>query len=119
MPSTRKAIADLVDRLIAGWNRHDAAAFGDVFTAQAEYVTGAGRLLRTRRAIQRLVATAEDSAIRLERRPSVRMHGECASVRLHWRGKRSERAPRRGIITLVVVFDGEWRIDRLHNTDAI
>ena len=98
---------------MSAWNRLDGRAFAATFTPRAEYVTSTGRLLQGRRAIRRLVASARGSAIRLEGRLAVRMYGESASVRLHWRSK-----ARRGVITLVAVFDGEWRIDRLQNTDV-
>jgi|SRR6185436_5791804 len=114
----RGAVTHLAHDVVSAWNRGDATAFASLFTAEADYVTGAGVWLQGREAIAELLRTASPPRVRVEGDVAVREYGPFASVIFRWVTEAGTEPRRRGVATCVVVkTDAEWLIDRLHNTD--
>ena len=114
-----KSVSELVDDLTSAWNRGDASTFAGLFTADADYVTGAGIWLHGQPAIAELMRSAAPlPRVRVEGQISARDYGAVSSVMLHWVTEAGTAPRRRGVITcLLVKSDAGWLIDRLHNTD--
>ncbi len=115
----RESVTRLIHDLVSAWNRGDATAFASLFTADADYVTGAGAWLQGRRAIAELLGSAASlPRIFVERDASIRDDGAVISVVFRWATDPGLSPRRRGIVTCLLVKSGEaWLIDRLHNTD--
>lgn len=115
----REAVTNLIHDLVNAWNRGDATAFASLFTAEADYVTGAGAWLQGRRAIAELLsAAAAPPRAFIEGDASIRDYGAVSSVVFRWTTDPGLAPRRRGIVTCLLVKSGEaWLIDRLHNTD--
>lgn len=112
-------IEAVLDHLVEAWNSRDGARFAALFAEPSDYVTGEAEWLRGRQAIGRLVERAEPGAdVVLEPEPSVRVHGDFASVTFQWVARKDDGQTARGVMTglLVRTPDG-WLFDRLQNTD--
>jgi uncharacterized protein (TIGR02246 family) len=113
-------IASLVD----AWGRHDADAFGALFTDDATYITFMGTCYRGRRAIVDSHRALFDKPLK-----GTRLACEIADVRFFrpdtaivtGRGDTFKRRPpadpaKMQTYTLVREADGRWRIAAFHNT---
>ena len=124
--SAEDAIQATIDLLVDAWNGNDMTAFASLFTDDASYVSGTGRWLKGRQAIREGLSTEEGNSdggrvvftgtrIKL-------IKADVAIVHNTWemtsdRGESASQS-RRGVITQVLVSDGErWRIAALQNTD--
>jgi hypothetical protein len=117
----REPVTSLVQDLLSAWNRGDATAFASLFTAEADYVTGAGIWLRGRRSIAELLkGSAAPPQVFVEGEPWIRDYGTVSSVVFRWATNPGIEPRRRGVVTCLLVKSAEaWRIDHLHNTDQI
>jgi nitronate monooxygenase len=118
--SSEMRVQNVLERLVGAWNRRDAKSFADLFTADADYVTGDGDWLRGRRAIERLIESASSPAhASIDGATSIRVAGSTATALFRWAA--SGTPPARGVTTCVLVEDeseGGFRIARLQNTDG-
>lgn len=111
-------LTSLPQRLVAAWNGGDAAAFAALFTPSAEYVTGAGEWIRSAAEVARLATRAGGVHVAIDGAPSIRVHGDSATVVFRWRAAGGDAA-RQGIIACAAVRDGDsWRVDHLQNTNV-
>ena len=109
------SVDELVAALIDSWNDGDARRFASLFSESADYVTGQGVRIKGRKGIAELLVSGETDEVRLDERPSIRLHGDAASVVFSWH---SGESARRGVILLAATHQRDgWRIDRLQNTD--
>lgn len=119
-----EAIQETVARLVAAWNEGDAKAFASLFTAEADYITGRGRWLKGREAIEEefSVSDAKASVVRINNAQIRLLNTDVALVHHTWEmaGQATEGSPvRRGIITQVLIRqDQRWLIAALQNTDV-
>jgi uncharacterized protein (TIGR02246 family) len=115
----RGSVTSLVRDLVSAWNRGDATAFASLFTAEADYVTGAGVSLHGQQAIAELLRTSTaPPRVQIEGEIVVRDYGAAGSAIFRWVTEAGTEPHRRGVVTCVVVkTDAAWLIDRLHNTD--
>jgi len=115
----QQTLTGLLDDLIGAWNRRDVSAFAELFTADADYVTGAGSWLRGRQAIADLLSTADSPPrVRVEGMASVRELGSASSLIFRWVTEDGVEPRRRGVMTCLLVQGGAgWQISRLQNTD--
>ena len=123
--SADAALHALFDRMCAAWTAGDAAAYGDCFTEDSDYVSYDGTQARGRRAMvdnhQRLfTGVLSGSALvgRVESvrhlRPGIAVLHATGSVLMPWRSSLPKRRLSRQ--TLVAVEEGgAWRIAALHN----
>jgi hypothetical protein len=107
----------LLISLFEAWNRGDAPDFGKLFTEDATYVTGDGRLVRGNDAIALLAAASGMvSSVQLGDILCCRAHGGIAEVLFEWY---SPKAGRRGVATVVAIArNRDWRIEHVHNTNC-
>jgi len=124
MTTDRRAVLDVLAGLIAAWARHDADAYGALFTADATYTTFVGTLYRGRTAIveshRALFGAFLKNTTLADELIDVRFHGPDTAV-VTTRGdtvKGSKRKTLRKAQTYTVVreADGQWRIAAFHNT---
>ena len=115
----RESVTSLVHDLVSAWNHGDATDFASLFTAEADYVTGAGMWLHGRGSIAELLSTAvAPPRVSVEGDASVHDYGAVSSVVFRWVTDPGIEPRRRGVVTCLLVKSGEaWLIDRLHNTD--
>ena len=122
-----EAIQEIVAQLVDAWNRHDMKAFASLFTADASYITGQGRWLKGREAIEEEFSKsdAQDSAIIINGTRIKLLKPDIALVHNTWemadpKSQEGEGAHlRRGIITQVLIWQGDrWLIAALQNTDV-
>ena len=115
----RESVTSLVHDLVSAWNRGDATAFASLFTAEADYVTGAGMWLHGRRSIAELLsAAAAPTQVFVEGDAWIRDYGTVSSVVFRWATDPGIEPRRRGVVTCLLVKSAEaWLIDHLHNTD--
>ena len=119
-----EALQEIVARLVAAWNEGDVKGFASLFTADAQYITGRGRWLKGREAIEEEFSTgdAQASVVNISSTQIRLLNPDVALVHNTWEmtGKAEEGStPRRGIITQVLVRQGErWLIAALQNTDV-
>ena len=118
------------DALKEAWNRHDAKAFTDAFTDDAEFTNVFGMVSRGRSEIERTHAFIFEGFLKDSRWTksdvTVRMIDPgVASVDIRWEVLNSRDpegkawSPRTGIITLIVVKAyGAWKIDVFHNIET-
>jgi hypothetical protein len=104
-------VAEVIQSLIDAWNRRDAMAFKNLFSKDANYITGDGRWLKGHRPIADLCSERSES-VSLVDEPSITLYGDVAIATFRWS---IENKPVGGIITLVVNRD--WKIETLQNTD--
>jgi uncharacterized protein (TIGR02246 family) len=121
----RQELTDLFDRMCAAWTAGDAAAYGDCFTADSDYVSYDGTQARGRmemvenhdRLFNGVLAgsalVGEVESVRLVR-PDVAVMHATGSVLMPWRSRLPRRRLSRQTIVAVRTDDG-WRIEALHN----
>ena len=106
----------LLTSLFRAWHGADVATFGALFTGDASYVTGDGRVFIGAEAIGRLPSTHSLEGVRLEQTLEVRIHGDVASLLCKWSATDSGRS---GIASVIAVrHDRIWLIERFHNTNS-
>lgn len=119
-----QAVRAVLDELKAAWARHDADAYGALFTEDASYTTWIGTLYRGRAAIteshRALFGTVLKGTRLADGRVEIRFHGPDTAVVTSRGDTAKRRRPRRlgkaQTSTLVRQDDGRWRIVAFHNT---
>lgn len=108
----------VLDRLVEAWNSRDRTRFAALLAPQSDYVTGAAEWVEGPDAIAGLVERAEPGPdVTIDGKPSVRVHGDVASVTFRWVARAGGRTSR-GVMTGVLVRTPRgWLFDRLQNTD--
>ncbi|MGW0879943.1 SgcJ/EcaC family oxidoreductase [Streptomyces sp. NPDC002671] len=118
------AITSVLDELVAAWERHDADAYGSLFTEDATYVTFVGTFYQGRQDIvesHRALFGAFLKGTKLaDEVLDIRFPGpDLAVVNGRgdtYKGKRPRKLTKIQTYTLVRRLDGEWRIAAFHNT---
>ncbi len=125
----RAAVGDVLQKMLAAWDRHDMDGFGAVFAEDASFINIFGHLLRSRATIshhhdilhqrhfRETTLGAVESEIRLTSRST-------AVALIQWRlqGARDPRsdepvAATTGFMTITLVHANDvWQIVALHNT---
>jgi uncharacterized protein (TIGR02246 family) len=119
------ALHELFDRMCAAWTAGDAAAYGECFTADSDYVSYDGTHARGRRAVVdnhdrlfRGVLSGSALVGRIESvrhlRPGVAVLHATGSVLVPWRSSLPKRRLSRQTLVAVEECDA-WRIAALHN----
>ncbi|MFJ3949561.1 SgcJ/EcaC family oxidoreductase [Streptomyces sp. Je 1-4] len=126
MPTTddRNAVTTVIASLIDAWRRHDADAYGALFTQDATYVTFVGTYYRGRRDIteshRTLFATFLKGTQLADEILDVRFYGPDTAVVTgrgdSHKGSRPKKLTKIQTYTLVRGPDGQWRIAAFHNT---
>jgi uncharacterized protein (TIGR02246 family) len=127
----RKAMADngadinaVIASLVDAWGRHDAEAYGALFTDNATYTTFMGTCYRGRRAIVDSHRALFDKPLKGTRLASeiddIRWFGADTAI-VTGRGDTFRRRPPADLTkaqtyTMVREADGRWRIAAFHNT---
>ncbi|MFF5013651.1 SgcJ/EcaC family oxidoreductase [Streptomyces sp. NPDC001165] len=118
------AITSVLDDLVAAWERHDADAYGELFTPDATYVTYVGTFYQGRQDIvdsHRTLWTGFLKGTKLaDEVLDIRFQGPDTAV-VNGRGdtykdKRPHKLSKIQTYTLVRGSDGAWRIAAFHNT---
>jgi uncharacterized protein (TIGR02246 family) len=118
-------ITALFDRLLRAWTDNDAAAYGDCFTEEADYVSYDGTRAAGRLPVQQahdrlfrgvLAGSALVGDIESIRhvRPGVAVVHGTASVLMPWRSRLPRRRLSRQTLVAVETATG-WRFTALHN----
>ncbi|WP_327307230.1 SgcJ/EcaC family oxidoreductase [Streptomyces sp. NBC_01298] len=133
---TVASVRTVLDRLVSAWERHDAEAYGALFTEDATYITYVGTFYRGRRDI-----VASHRALFAGFLKGTRLADEVLDIRLYgpdvavvngrgdtYKGKRPAKLTKIQTYTLVrdavagagagagAGADGEWRIAAFQNT---
>ncbi|MFF7748674.1 SgcJ/EcaC family oxidoreductase [Streptomyces sp. NPDC007971] len=127
MPNTTAdvaAITSVLNDLVTAWERHDADAYGELFTEDATYITYVGTYYQGRRDIVSSHRTLFGGFLK-----GTRLADEVLGIRFHgpdtavvngrgdtYKGKRPHRLTKIQTYTLVRQHDGEWRIAAFQNT---
>jgi uncharacterized protein (TIGR02246 family) len=113
----RNNVERCIHMLADAWNASDAAAFGALFTEEADYVASDGTWHKGRQTIVDMVHKAlPASRVSVYGSITQRFYGNVAKAVFGWI---SIGDSRRGTITcLLVNSQGNWLIDSLHNTDV-
>ncbi|WP_329280948.1 SgcJ/EcaC family oxidoreductase [Streptomyces sp. NBC_00691] len=125
--STTESIASVqavLRRLVAAWERHDAEAYGELFTEDATYITYVGTFYRGRRDIvesHRTLFTGFLKGTRLaDEVLDIRFYGPGVAVVNGrgdtYKGRRPAKLAKIQTYTLVREADGRWRIAAFQNT---
>jgi uncharacterized protein (TIGR02246 family) len=126
---TDVALRAVVNASVSAWNRHDMAAFRDLFSPDAQFVNVIGMHLDGRDAIYDHHAPSHQSGWMRHstmtttiRRVQV-LSPTAGVVHMHWisrmDGWLGRLRPRTGEMTLVLTRGGDtWQIVSAHNTDA-
>jgi uncharacterized protein (TIGR02246 family) len=127
----KAAISQTVERFLAAWNRHDAAALAQCFVMDADFTNVLGGHVRGRDKIQDAHEKLFAGPLQRSRQTgivrSIRLLGKgTAMVDIDWeiesRGTAPQQAPRvrRGLMSWVVwkVPDGSCLILILHNAET-
>ncbi|MFE1308940.1 SgcJ/EcaC family oxidoreductase [Streptomyces sp. NPDC058755] len=118
------AITYVLNDLVAAWDRHDADAYGELFTPDATYITYVGTFYQGRQDIvdsHRTLWTGFLKGTKLaDEVLDIRFHGPDTAV-VNGRGdtykdKRPHKLTKIQTYTLVRGSDGAWRIAAFHNT---
>lgn len=117
-------IAAVIASLIDAWKRHDAEAYGALFTEDASYITFMGTCYRGRREIASSHRALFEKALK-----GTELAGEVDDIRFFGadtaivtgRGDTFKGKPPAGLTkvqtyTMVRGQDGQWRIAAFHNT---
>ncbi|MFJ4189327.1 SgcJ/EcaC family oxidoreductase [Kitasatospora sp. NPDC089509] len=120
----RSAVIAVTDALNEAWARHDADAFGTLFTEDASYTTFVGTHYRGRRDIVESHRTLFRNFLK-----GTRLAGEITDVRFYgpdtavitgrgdtFKGRPPKKLTKVQTTTLVREADGRWRIAAFHNT---
>ncbi|GGJ24232.1 SgcJ/EcaC family oxidoreductase [Streptomyces brasiliensis] len=118
------AVTSVLKELVAAWERHDADAYGELFTEDATYITYAGTFYQGRRDIvdsHRILFTTFLKGTKLaDETLAIRFHGpDMAVVNGRgdtFKGKQPRKLTKIQTYTLVRQNDGRWRIAAFHNT---
>ncbi|MGI5447413.1 SgcJ/EcaC family oxidoreductase [Streptomyces sp. CA-243310] len=118
------AVREVLARLVAAWDRHDAEAYGALFTEDASYTTYIGTLYRGRRDIVESHRTLFAGFLKGTRLADemfdIRFHGSATAVVTGrgdtYKGKRPRKPGKVQTYTVVLEADGQWRIAAFHNT---
>ncbi|MGW4511485.1 SgcJ/EcaC family oxidoreductase [Streptomyces sp. NPDC004393] len=118
------AVTSVLNELVAAWERHDAEAYGELFTEDATYITFVGTLYQGRRDIAESHRTLFETFLKGTRLADevldIRFHGPDAAVVNGrgdtYKGKRPRKLTKIQTYTLVRQGDGKWRIAAFHNT---
>ncbi len=125
MPNDDADITALFDRLMLAWTDNDAAAYGDCFTEDCDYVSYDGTRAAGRRPMQHahdqlfrgvLAGSALVGGIESIRHlgPDVALVHGTASVLMPWRRRLPRRRLSRQTLVAVRTATG-WRFTALHN----
>ena len=126
MKTTREttAITSVLDELVGAWERHDAEAYGELFTEDATYVTYVGTFYQGRQDIvdshRTLFTTFLKGTKLADEVLDVRFHGPDVAV-VNGRGDTSKgtrphKLTKIQTYTMIRGSDGRWRIAAFHNT---
>ncbi|MGW2485928.1 SgcJ/EcaC family oxidoreductase [Streptomyces sp. NPDC001606] len=118
------AVTSVLDELVAAWARHDADAYGELFTEDATYVTYVGTFYQGRQDIvdshRTLFTTFLKGTELADEVLSVRFPGPDVAVVNGrgdtYKGDRPHKLSKIQTYTLVRQQDGRWRIAAFHNT---
>jgi uncharacterized protein (TIGR02246 family) len=118
------AVTAVLTGLVSAWERHDADAYGELFTEDATYITYIGTCYRGRRDIvdsHRALFGGFLKGTRLaDEILDIRFHGPDVAVVNGrgdtYKGKRPRKLTKIQTYTLVRQPDGAWRIAAFHNT---
>ncbi|MFJ5809642.1 SgcJ/EcaC family oxidoreductase [Streptomyces sp. NPDC093093] len=118
------AVRKVPAELVAAWGRHDAEAYGALFTEDASYITYIGTLYRGRRDIVENHRTLFSGFLK-----GTRLADEILDVCFlgpgvavvtgrgdTYKGKRPRKLGKVQTYTVVLEEDGHWRIAAFHNT---
>ncbi|MGT2532788.1 SgcJ/EcaC family oxidoreductase [Streptomyces nojiriensis] len=118
------AVQAVLTRLVGAWERHDAEAYGALFTEDATYITYVGTIYQGRRDIVESHHTLFAGFLK-----GTRLADEILGIRFYgtglavvngrgdtYKGKRPEKLGKVQTYTLVLEGDGQWRIAAFHNT---
>ncbi|MCW7940577.1 hypothetical protein AAW14_00495 [Streptomyces hygroscopicus] len=123
-PHDVAAVTSVLNGLVAAWERHDADAYGELFTQDATYITYVGTFYQGRRDIvdshRTLFTTFLKGTKLADEVLDIRFHGPDVAV-VHGRGdtfkgKRPRKLTKIQTYTLVRQQDDTWRIAAFHNT---
>ncbi|MFD7974901.1 SgcJ/EcaC family oxidoreductase [Streptomyces sp. NPDC059071] len=115
----------VLEGLVEAWGRHDAEAYGALFTEDASYVTYIGTVYQGRRAIveghRALFAKFLKGTRLADEITDVRFLGPDVAVvggrgDTYKGGRRPERPRKVQTYTLVRDADGSWQVAAFHNT---
>lgn len=121
----RDAITQVMDRLHQAWARHDADAYGGLFTPDASYVTFVGTcysgrddIINSHRILFRKYLKGTKLAGEIT---DIRFHGPDTAIVVGrgdtYKGRHAPRKPSKvQTLTFVREADGQWRIAAFHNT---
>ncbi|HZT21070.1 MAG TPA: SgcJ/EcaC family oxidoreductase [Dongiaceae bacterium] len=125
----RRAIREIVEDLVAAWNRHDAVGFSRRFAPDADFTNVFGMALKGREAIERAHAAIfatifKDSRLSAQETEIRFVRPDVAAVDVRWtmtgaRDLDGEDWPdRRGLLNLLATQEGgAWSIAVSHNMD--
>ncbi|MFE2288320.1 SgcJ/EcaC family oxidoreductase [Streptomyces sp. NPDC059443] len=118
------SVQTVLDHLVTAWERHDAEAYGDLFTEDATYITYVGTFYRGRHDIVESHRTLFAGFLK-----GTRLADEILDIRFYgpdvavvngrgdtYKGKRPEKLIKIQTYTLVREGDGRWRIAAFQNT---
>jgi uncharacterized protein (TIGR02246 family) len=127
--TVQEAIGDLVERMVAGWNAHDARRFASIFAEDAEFTNVFGVTMAGRRAIEAAHAAIfatmfKDSRLQLTASRSRLLRSDVVVGELRWEltGARDPRgnewpARRNSMSIVATADDGRWSVASVHNMD--
>lgn len=123
-PADEHAVSAVIAALVEAWHRHDADAYGELFTADATYTTFLGTHYRGRRDIVESHRTLFSTFLK-----GTRLADEIVGIRFYgpdtavvtgrgdtYKGKRPKKLGKAQTYTMVREADGRWRIAAFHNT---
>ena len=118
------AVTSVLGELFAAWERHDAEAYGELFTEDATYVTFVGTFYQGRQDIvdshRTLFATFLKGTRLADEILDIRFPGPDMAVVSGrgdtYKGKRPHKLTKMQTYTLIRQSDGAWRIAAFHNT---
>ena len=119
-------VSAVIAALVEAWRRHDADAYGELFTADATYTTFLGTYYRGRRDIVESHRTLFSTFLK-----GTRLADEIVDIRFYgpdtavvtgrgdtYKGKQPKKLGKAQTYTVVRGADGRWRIAAFHNTKA-
>jgi uncharacterized protein (TIGR02246 family) len=126
---SERAIQDIVDGLVVGWNRHDARAFVASFAEDADFTNVFGMHMKGRAAIEEMHTAIfrtmfKNSRLNVAEMRARFLRPDLAAVDVRWEmsGARDpegrEWPDRRGLLNFIATETrGAWSIDVFHNMD--
>jgi len=118
------AVKSVLNELVASWGRHDADAYGELFTENATYTTYVGTFYQGRQDIaeshRALWAKFIKGTQLADEVLDIRFFGPDTAVVNGrgdtYKGKRPQKLSKIQTYTMVREADGKWRIAAFHNT---